>query len=259
MRPAAEQRRGSAPPPAPPARWFSAITPPQGDILTPPFPEDPTDAQAEAKAASKLFPRAVWERPAMPTKVLYADQVVQGVLMQSVNSDIPGTVRIKVTEPVMDRWGQGQTLIPVDTTFLGKQDGQVNFAQSILPINVKMGIFPDGTAVGWNQGQVGDATGATGLPTNVDNHYLKLFTGIAASVLLNVGVRAPFGSTNDFQPSLPQEFAQQGAQGANQAGQDIIRRQFAVRPTLTQEWAYPVTLQFSENVSFQTPAVIIKK
>lgn len=245
--------------PAQPERWFSAIIPPQGDVLAPPFPEDPVTAESEARAASKLFPKAVWERPLDPTKVLYADQVVQGVLMQNVNSDIPGTVRIKVTEPVMDRWGLGHTLIPADTTFLGKQDGQANFGQEVLPINVKMAIFPNGTAVGWNNGQVGDATGAAGLPANVDNHYRKLFAGIAASVLLNVGVRAPFGSTSDFQPNLPQEFAQQGAQGANQAGRDIIRRQFAVRPTLTQQWAYPVTLQFSENVSFQSAIVIIKK
>ena len=78
-------------PPAPPAtvpakeapkRWFSRETPMQGDILTPPFPED-KDAEGRGRQ-SALFPQAIWETPADPTKVLYADQVVQGLLMQSL-------------------------------------------------------------------------------------------------------------------------------------------------------------------------------
>ena len=105
-----------------PKRWFSRETPMQGDILTPPFPEE-KDAEGRGRQ-STLFPQAIWETPADPTKVLYADQVVQGLLMQSLNSDIPGTVRVKATETVYDRFWQGKVLIPMDTTFLGRQEGQ---------------------------------------------------------------------------------------------------------------------------------------
>ncbi len=91
-------------------------------MLTPPFPAE-KDQGGAGDRQSTLFPQAIWETPADPTKVLYADQVVHGLLMQSLNSDIPGTVRVKVTETVQDRFGQGRVLLPIDTTFLGRQEG----------------------------------------------------------------------------------------------------------------------------------------
>lgn len=239
-----------------PKRWFSTPTPPQGDILQPPLPHDPKEDEQQQ---SKLFPKAVWEKPANRYRVLYADQIVKVQVAQDINSDFPGVYRLKVTEAVEDRWGQGHVIVPVDTTFMAKQQGQSNFGQTRIPSQVYMGIFPDGTAVSWNTGQVGDEMGASGLPANVDNHYAKLFLGVGLQALLNVGTRLPFGSPSGFQQNLPQEFAQDATQGMSQAGQRIITQQFQVRPTLTQETGYPATIQFLENVSFQTQPVTIRK
>lgn len=239
-----------------PKRWFSTPTPPQGDILQPPLPHDPKE---EEQQQSKLFPKAVWEKPANRYKVLYADQIVSVQLSQDVNSDFPGVYRLKVTDDVEDRWGQGHVIVPRDTTFMVKMAGQANFGQERIPSQVYMGIFPDGTAVSWNNGQVGDAMGAAGLPADVNNHYAKLFLGVGLQALLNVGTRLPFGSPSGFQQNLPQEFAQDASQGVSQAGQRIITQQFQVRPTLTQETGYPATIQFLENVSFQTNPVTIRK
>ena len=264
MPPASQPQATPAPAPRParpkepPKRWFSAATPPQGDVMTPPLPEDPKEAEAKA-ADSKLFPKAVWETPADPYKVLYADQVVQGQLMTNLDSDIPGTVRVKTTEAVMDRWGHGQVIIPLDTTFLGKQEGMTGYGQRLIPAQITMAIFPNGTAIRWNQGQAGDAMGSTGIPANVDNHYGKLLLGVGLQALLSVGVRAPFGNTTSFNPTLPQEFAQEATQGVNQAGQNAIRQQFSVRPTLTQEQGFPVTLSFAENISFATKPILVTK
>jgi len=230
----------------------------QGDTLTPPLPIDPQEAQAQQ---SKLFPKAVWEKPENPYKVLYADQVVHGVLTTEISSDIPGIFRIKTTEPVMDRWGHGHEILPVDTAFLGRQQGQANFGQTRIPSQIYMAILPNGTAIQWQNGQAGDALGQAGISANVDNHYLKLFMGVGLQALLNVGTRVPFGSPGpgQVQQNLPQEFAQDASQGVNQAGQRILAQQFAVRPTLTQEFAYPVTISFADNVSFQTQAITVKK
>ena len=226
----------------------------QGDVLTPPFPEE-KDAEGQRGRQSPLFPQAIWETPADPTKVLYADQVVQGLLMQSLNSDIPGTVRVKATETVYDRFGQGKVLLPMDTTFLGRQEGQAQYGQERLPVTITMAILPDGTAIQWKSGQAGDATGATGIPAKVNNHYGSVILGAGLSALLNIGTRAPFGSTSNFQQNLPQEFAQDTAQSLGQSAQDIVRRQLTVNPTLTVTYATPVTLQFGENVSFQTKPI----
>jgi type IV secretion system protein TrbI len=247
-------------PKEPPERWFSAVVAPSGDVLQPPLPEDPREKEREMQQ-SKLFPRAVWETPADPYRVLYADQLVNGVLSTGINSDIPGTIRIKVTEPVMDRWGHGHTIIPVDTTFLGQQQGTTNFGQTRIPAQITMAILPNGTAIQWKNGQASDALGRAGIPADVDNHYVKLFVGVGLQALLNIGVRVPFGSpgAGQFQQNLPQEFAQDAAQGVTQAGQRIITQQFSVKPTLTQEFGYAVSISFSENVSFMTRPDVIKK
>jgi type IV secretion system protein VirB10 len=239
-----------------PKRWFSKETPMQGDILTPPFPEEKDGGRSRQ---STLFPQAIWETPADPTKVLYADQVIHGLLMQALNSDIPGTVRVKATETTYDRFGQGKVLIPMDTTFVGRQEGKPQYGDERVPVTITMAILPNGTAIQWKSGQTGDATGAAGIPGKVNNHYGSIMLGAGLSALLNVGTRAPFGSTQNFQQNLPQEFAQDTAQSLGQSAQDIVRRELSIGPTITAEYATPVTLQFGENVSFQTKPLLVTR
>jgi type IV secretion system protein VirB10 len=245
-----------APKKEPPKRWFSKETTMQGDILTPPFPDEKNGQQGRQSA---LFPQAIWETPADPTKVLYADQVVHGLLMQSLNSDIPGTVRIKATETVYDRFGQRKVLIPMDTTFLGRQEGKPQYGDERVPVTITMAILPNGTAIQWKSGQAGDATGATGIPGKVHNHYGSIILGAGLSALLNIGTRAPFGSPSNFQQNLPQEFAQDTAQSLGQSVQGIVQRELNISPTITAKYATPVTLQFGENVSFQTKPLLVTK
>jgi type IV secretory pathway VirB10-like protein len=241
--------------PEAPHNWFSSPQQRQGNVLGPPLPEDKDDATKSA-----LFPKAVWEKPADPYKILYADQIVPVLLAQSINTDQPGTLRLKVPQDVTDRWGHGHVLIPADTTFMAVQEGKADFGQTRIPLKVYMAIFPDSSAAYWEGGQVGDAMGANGLPANVDNHYAKLLLGVGLQALLSVGARAPFGSPGQgqFQQNLPQEFAQDAAQGINQAGSRILRR-FEVPPTLSQEFGYAGTISFMKNVSFQTDPVVIRK
>ena len=240
-----------------PKRWFSREQPMQGDVLTPPFPEE-KDPEGRGRQ-STLFPQATWETPADPTKVLYADQVVQGLLMHNLNSDIPGTVRIKATETTYDRFGQGKVLIPADTTFLGRQEGKPQYGDERVPVVITMAILPNGTAIQWKSGQAGDAAGATGIPGKVNNHYGSVILGAGLSALLSVGTRAPFGSTSNFQQSLPQEFAQDAAQSMGNSAQRIVERELSLSPTITAKYATPITLQFGENVSFQTKPITVHK
>ncbi len=95
-------------------------------------------------------------------------------------------------------------------------------------MTITMAILPNGSAIQWKNGQAGDATGAAGIPATVDNHYGKVILGAGLSALLNIGIRAPFGSAPNFQQSLPQEFAQDTAQSLGQSAQGIVRRELHV-------------------------------
>ena len=237
------------------ARWFGAKTAIQGNTLTPPLPAEAADTHQ-----SKLFPKAVWEKPKDPTKVLYADQIVNGLLMQDLNSDAPaGTIRIKVTQDVVDRWGLGNVLIRLDSTFLGTMEGSAKYGQQRIPGAISMVILPDGTAVQLSKSQAGDAMGAAGIPANVNNHYGALILGAGIQMMLNIGTRAVAGSTTGFNPTLEQEFAQDVARGVNRFGQDVTRRELQRNPTLSQDYGFPVTIQFSENISFQSQPTLVSK
>src|SRR4029077_16034518 len=232
---AAPGARAMAPPAPPPHRWFTSGQAQPTPTLEPPLKDDP---QA-AGQPSKLFQPAAWERPKDPYKVLYWHQRVQGQLAQDLRSDIPGVFLIKTTEPVMDPWGHGHTIIPLDTYWLGKQEGQAAVGQEVIPATILAANFPDGSSFAWDQGQVGSTTGANGIPANVDNHWFKLFLGVGLQALLNYSVRAPqpLGVGQVQQPGGPQDLAQDLTRGANQAGQQLLQR-FNVRPTLSQDFAY---------------------
>ena len=130
----------------------------------------PASRGSASTPPSKLFPKAVWEKPAHPEKVLYANQMINGLLMQDLNSDLRrATVRIKVTQDVMDRWGLGHVLLAKDSTILmATMEGQAKYGQKRIPLARLYGLSPDGSAI-CSKGQAGDAMGAAGMcrPTSI--------------------------------------------------------------------------------------------
>lgn len=237
-------------PPAKKRKWLAEST--SATVEKPPFPLEPLAAHQQA--GSDLFPKAVWARPTRPERVLYWDQTVQGILLGDFNSDIPGPIRIVVTRQVEDRWGQGSVLIPQYAVLGGMPEGGLKYGGTRVPVGITAGIFPDGTAMSF-EGKLADSMGATGLPGTVNNHYGKLALGVLATALLNIGARVPFGNTEGFNETLPQQFSQDFARGINQAGQNVIQRELAVNPTLTQSHGYAVSVSFSKNISFQSDPV----
>ena len=108
-------------------------------------------------------------------------------------------------------------------------------------------------------GQIGTSRGAAGLTGKIDNHMDKVLLGTVLTALLNIGVRVPFGNTESYNPSLPQEFSRDFAQGLSQAGQAVIQRQLNVNPTLTQTHGYAVSVAFNRNISFMSDPIMVSK
>jgi type IV secretion system protein VirB10 len=232
-------------------------------VQQPPFPVSQDTAKSQeydtSRRAEGLFPQAVWGTPADPTRVLYRSQVINGLLQHDVNSDQPGLIRILATEAVQDRFGQGHTLLPQYSILLGSQDGTVKFGQSRLGITIDSAELPDGTVVAFNKAKGADATGATGVSGSVNNHWTQVGIGAVLTAALSVGSRAAAGNPTGFQPNLAQDFARDVSQSINTTGQQIVRRSLEVAPTITIPRGTPVTIQLTENVSFQTPAATVRK
>jgi type IV secretion system protein VirB10 len=196
-----------------------------------------------------------------PTRVLYAaHHLIQGQLAADVTTDVDGEVRIAVTESVEDMFGQGHVLIPQYTKLLGRKQGKTTAGQTRIPVMITRGTFPDGTAIGFGtMAQAGDATGAAGLVGDVNNHLLATFAAAGLSAMVNIGVRAPFGSSQNFQPSLQQEYAEQLARGMQQPLNRAIEQRLLIPPTITAYRNDPVTISFSEDISFMSKPVKISR
>jgi len=250
------------PAPKPPSKWLFADLKQDGGVQDPPFPV-PKVELAEAGGptshrADGLFPQAVWGTPADPTKVLYRSQVLKGILQHDVQSDQPGLMRILVTEEVQDRFGQGHVLVPQYTILLGAQDGKVNFGASTLGMTIDSMEFPDGTVVALTKAKAGDATGATGVPGDVNNHWGRVLAGAGITALLAIGTRIPAGNQQGFAPTIAQEVAGNAGGSIAGSGQQVVQRELNVSPTITIKYGTPVTVQLTENVNFQTPGTIVR-
>lgn len=258
-----------AQPSAPPKvnRWLFANVKDDGAIAAAPFPEPsvdqdgPQDGQpsAQGKRGAHLFPQATWAIPEDPTKVLYRSQILNGILQHAINSDHPGLIRILLSEQVEDKFNQGVVLLPQYTILLGQQDGAVKYGQSRLAVSIDSAELPDGTVIAFNKARLADDQGAAGVAGAVNNHYVKLGISAVLTALLSVGSRAAGGTASGFQPSLGQDFSRDVTQSINQSGQQIVKRELDVAPTITIPHGTPVSIALSENVSFQTGPTRVRK
>lgn len=246
---------GPAPlPKQPPKKWLFA----EPIIAKAPFqaPERQEKPETEATGSGLLHP-ATWVQPADPTRVLYRSQVIAGILTHALNSDVPGPVRIMVTRQVTDQFHQGQVLIPQYTRILGKMEQQPSFGQRRLNIIIDEMQFPNGTLVQLS-GQAADRSGATGIGGKVNNHWPQLIAGTVLTALLHIGTRAPFGSSQNYQPSLEQEFSKDVASGVSRSGQSVIERSLQIKPTITVKPGTEITVELEQNLSFATPPTVGK-
>lgn len=228
---------------------------------TPPFPLpkiEETKALAQTKAEG-LIPAATWAKPLRPTRVWYRDMPVRGLSLDAINSDVPGSIRIMVTSPLMDRFQSGEVLIEQFSTIVGRQEMKATYGQQRLDVTVEQVITPAGTVIALNKPKLGDVSGAAGLNSQVNNHYLQLGVAALLSAALSVGARVPAGSQSGYAPNLPQEFSGDIAASFNRSGQDIVKRELLRPPTLTAPAGSPVTLQLLENVSLMTQPILVTK
>jgi type IV secretion system protein VirB10 len=230
-------------------------------IGKPPFPlEKPTQGEkdkAHDKPTSPLVQEASWAQLAHPVYALYRTQTIHGMLTHNVDSDIPGQIHILVTRPVFDELGQGVTIIPQLSKLLAVQAGKTTYGTRRLDVSIEEIQFPDKTLVRLAKAKLADQSGAVGGAGTVDNHLGRVILGAGLSALLSVGARSAGGSSNSFQPSVEQEVSRDIAGSINQSGQQIVRQQLSIGPTITLAAGDPVTIQLQENISFQKPPVIV--
>lgn len=173
--------------------------------------------------------------PASPY-ILQAGAVIAAALITGIHSDLPGQITAQVTENIYDSPTGRILLVPQGTRVVGQYNNSVQFGQSRVLLVWNRLIFPNGRSIVLERQPGADAEGYAGLQDGVDYHWWELAKAAGLSTLLSIGAEL---ATND-DDRLIQAIRNGGQDTINDAGQQIVRRQLNVAPTLTIRPGFPV-------------------
>lgn len=228
----------AAPPPAAPGIFptLSAGTGAPDSVaereafLTRPTSRDPVSAERLAPPPSSY--------------ILQAGSVIPAALITGLRSDLPGQIAAQVTAPVYDSPSGRYLLIPQGARLLGEYDSRIAAGQTRLLLVWTRLILPDGRSIPLTREPGTDASGAAGLEDRVDNHWRRILLAAGLATLLNLGLERGADSEDDVARAI-REAAQDTI---GRTGDEIVRRQIAVPPTLTIRPGFPVRVMVTRDL-----------
>lgn len=174
--------------------------------------------------------------PPVDPNVVQAGSIISAALITGIRSDLPGQITAQVTQNVYDSPTGRRLLIPQGARLIGDYDADVSFGQSRVLLAWNRLILPDGRSIMLDRQPGADAAGFAGLQDGVNYHWGSLAKATLISTLLGVGAELGSGSDDALVRAL-----RTGTQDTvNQAGQQVVRRQLNVAPTLTIRPGSPV-------------------
>ncbi|CCD97177.1 putative conjugal transfer protein trbI [Bradyrhizobium sp. ORS 375] len=179
-------------------------------------------------------------RPASPY-VVQAGTVIPGALITGIRSDLPGQLTAQVTENIFDTPSGRVLLVPQGARLIGVYDSQVTAGQSRVLLVWTRLIMPNGRSIVLERQPGADAGGYSGLSDEVDNHWRQLAGAALLSTLLSVGSEVNAGANpNTNNATILQALRQGFGNAMSQTGQQLVRQQMNVQPTLTVRPGFPV-------------------
>lgn len=222
---------GSIPAPAPNPFGFDAG-------IGPPRPPDAAERQLAFVNAPVDRRTASPDRLQAPPSsfVIQAGAVIPAALVTGLRSDLPGQITAQVTENVFDSPTGRHLLIPQGARLIGTYDNRVSFGQSRVLLVWTRLILPNGRSIVLERMPGADEQGFSGLEDGVDYHWGRLFLAAGLSTLLGVGLE--LGSNNES--DIARAIRESGQDTVGRTGEEIVRRQLSVQPTLTVRPGFPV-------------------
>lgn len=107
--------------------------------------------------------------------VIHQGTVIRAVLLTGVKSELPGSITAQVSSNVYDSIRQKTLLIPAGSRLNGIYNNQVMPGQGRLLVAMTRLILPDGSSISLAGSVAADNIGQSGLESNVDNHFFKMF------------------------------------------------------------------------------------
>nr|WP_299614553.1 TrbI/VirB10 family protein [uncultured Tateyamaria sp.] len=176
--------------------------------------------------------------------ILQAGTVIPAALITGLRSDLPGQISAQVTGDVYDSPSGRYLLIPQGARLLGEYDSRIAAGQSRLLLVWTRLILPDGRSIVLERAPGTDGTGASGLQDRVNYHWGRVFLAAGLATILNLGLESGADSEGDVARAI-REAAQDTI---GRTGDEIVRQQLAVPPTLTIRPGFPVRVMVTRDL-----------
>jgi type IV secretory pathway VirB10-like protein len=181
--------------------------------------------------------------------LIYEGSVLDTVLMNRLDGDAVGPVKVLVSNPLYSHDHQ-HVIIPEGTVVLGeaKKIGAAGFGQQRrMAVVFHRLIMPDGYSVDLDQFHGLDQIGEEGLKDKVNNHYLQIFgTSIALGVVAGAAQITQGGGT--ITTSGSQAFTTGAAGSVSQSATTILDRFIQIPPTITISEGHRVKVYFTQDL-----------
>jgi type IV secretory pathway VirB10-like protein len=176
---------------------------------------------------------------------LFEGTTVDSVLVNRLNGDFSGPVKVMVTNPVYSQNRQ-HVLISKRTILLGEVQKVSGFGQRRLAVIFHRMIMPDGYSVDLDQFHGLDQAGETGIADKVNHHYFQTF---GASIALGVIAGAAESTTNTGLVESGSDALRQGmASSLAQSSAHVLDRFLNILPEITIREGHRIKVYFTEDL-----------
>lgn len=207
------------------------------------------DTASTAQAPIKHGPEVNIDSAVGQPYVIYEGTAIDTVLMNRLDGDAVGPVKVMVSNPIYSHDRQ-HVLIPEGTIVLGeaRKIGSVGFGQQRrLAVAFHRMIMPDGYSVDLDQFHGLDQSGEEGLKDKVNNHYLEIFgTSIALGVIAGAAQITQGGGV--YGGSGSQVFTNGAASSVSQSATTIMDRFMQIPPNITIREGLRIKVYFIQDM-----------
>ena len=228
-----------------------------GTPLSTPQEMPAADSQHPALPPKKVQNQGSYKRPAEVNVnsatgqpyVIYEGTLIETALMNRLDGDASGPVKVLVTNPVYSHDHQ-HVLIPDGTVVLGESHkiGNPGFGQQRrLAVVFHRMIMPDGYTVDLDQFRGLNQVGETGLKDKVNNHYVQIFgSSIALGIIAGA---AEVSNTGGILTGNGTDAYKYGvASSLSQSATTILDRFINIPPTITIREGHRVKIYMSQDL-----------
>ena len=208
-----------------------------------PTPPDPKRAFLDAPTDHRTASTARLE-PSVSPYMLQSGSIIAAALITGIRSDLPGQITAQVTENVYDSVSGVHLLIPQGSRLIGTYDAQVQFGQQRALLVWNRLILPNGHSLVLDRQPGTDAQGFAGLEDSTNFHWGKLVLAAGVSSILSLGTGAGSSSNSDIARAIRQSTADT----IGRTGDEIVRRQLSVAPTLTIRPGFPLRVLINRDL-----------